>query len=260
MLEATIYLIAAVCAGLTALLLLPVVVAVKVRRTDHPSSSTAFRFDGALFGGLVGVSLHQSGDTRRLYPLWHRWTIGGGRILGKRRGGADSSKTTPAERASDAAVDAEIKPQDEPVQDEPGGGFSLTRLMNLVERLREMSRLVARPGLQLLRSLRHVASVRRLTLSGHLGLADPASTGSACALLLGVRGANFQRVRIDVAPDFVTPRAEGYLHLVVHLYLGYALACIVRFGLRVGLGWLVLRWRQIDITGFTRQLNRRIGH
>ncbi len=242
MLDVTIYLVCALSAGLAALLLLPVVVAVQARRTDHPGA-TAFRLDGALFGGLIGISLHQSDDTRRLYPLWHRWTIGRGHILGKQTAQAGRS-------SSDAAVDADTDQQDERAQDEAGRRYSISQLMTLVERVREMSRLLARPGLQLLRSLRHVASLRRLTLRGHLGLADPASTGSACALLLGVRALNAKRVKIDVAPDFVTPRAEGHAHLVIHLHLGYALACILRFGLRVGLGWLVLRARKIAIPGF----------
>ena len=251
MLDVTIYLLCALSAGVAALLLLPVVVAVQVRRTDHPGA-TAFRLDGALFGGLIGVSLHQSGDTRRLYPLWHRWTLGRGHVLGQRvPTGEIEPETAPAERTSgDTAVDAETDQQDEPAQEKTARRFSINQLMTLVERVRKMSRLLARPGLQLLRSLRHVANLRRLSLRGHLGLADPASTGSACALLLGVRGFNPQRVKIDVAPDFVTPRAEGHAHLVVHVHLGYALACILRFGLRVGLGWLVLRLRRIAILGF----------
>lgn len=251
MLDVTIYLACALSVGLAALLLLPVVVAVRVRRTDHPGA-TVFRLDGALFGGLIGVSLHQSGDTRRLYPLWHRWTIGRGHILGKHvQEEGIEPETTPAGRAgSDEVVGAETDPQDEPAQDGAGRGFSISQLMTLVERVREMSRLLARPGSQLLRSLWHAARVRRLTLRGHLGLADPASTGSACALLLGVRAFDPQRVKIDIAPDFVTPRAEGHAHLVVHLHVGYALACIVRFGLRVGLGWLVLRLRKIAMPGF----------
>jgi hypothetical protein len=240
MLDVTIYLLCALSAGVAALLLLPAVVAVQVRRTDHPGA-TAFRLDGALFGGLIGVSLHQSGDTRRLYPLWHRWTLGRGHVLGQRvREEAEiEPKTAPAGRASGDTV-----------QEKAARRFSINQLMTLVERVREMSRLLARPGLQLLQSLRHVASLRRLSLRGHLGLADPASTGSACALLLGVRAFNPRRVKIDVAPDFVTPRAEGHAHLVVHVHLGYALACILRFGLRVGLGWLVLRLRRITIPGF----------
>ncbi len=251
MLDVTIYLVCALSAGLAALLLLPMVVAVQARRTDHPGAM-AFRLDGALFGGLIGVSLHQSGGTRRLYPLWHRWTIGRGHVLGERvrEGGTEPETAQAGRSSSDAAVDADTDQQDEPALDEAGRRYSISQLRTLVERGREMSRLLARPGLQLLRSLRHVASLRRLTLRGHLGLADPAATGSACALLLGVRAFNAKRVKIDIAPDFVTPRAEGHAHLVVHLHLGYALACIVRFGLRVGLGWLVLRVRKIAIPGF----------
>lgn len=237
MLEVATYLTLALAALLMGgLLLLPIVVGVHVRRTDHPGA-TAFRLDGSLFAGLIGVSVHQSGATRRLYPLWHRWTIGPGRVLGKRVA------------MKDRAI--EVDPGKE---NQSAGGQSTTSIRSLIvlaHRVREMSRLLVRPGLQLLGSLRYVARLRRLSLRGHLGLLDPATTGSTCAVLHGVRAFDSQRVSIDLTPDFVTPRVEGHLHLIVHLYLGYALACIVRFGLRVGLGWLALRLRTFMSSHFS---------
>ena len=251
--DLTLYLLSALVVALAALLLLPVVVAVRVKRTDHPGS-IAVRLDGSVFAGLIGVSLHQSDGIRRLYPLWRRWTLGRGHILGGSVEAEVDAGTEPPrdDRTGKYPKDAGDEVEEES-QESSGIGTSIHRLISLVERVRQMSRLLARPSLQLLRSLRHAASVRRLTLKGHLGLADPAATGSACALLLGLRGLDPKRVKIDLAPDFVTQRADGHVQLIVHLYVGYALACIVRFGLRVGLGWLALRVRTIAGSRFQRQ-------
>ena len=251
--DLTLYLLSALVVALAALLLLPVVVAVRVKRTDNPGS-IAVRLDGSVFAGLIGVSLHQSDGIRRLYPLWRRWTLGRGRILGSPvEAEVDTGAEPPGDRNGKSQKDADEEVKDKSIQESSDVVTSIQRLITLLERVRHMSRLLARPSLQLLRSLRHAASLKRLTLNGHIGLADPAATGSACALLLGVRGLNPRRVKIDLAPDFVTQRADGHVQLILHLYVGYALACIVRFGLRVGLGWLALRIRTIAGTRFQRQ-------
>ena len=234
MLEALIYLASGLGAILLALLCLPVVLAASVSRTGGPDALT-IRLDGTVFAGLVGVRVRQTGATRRLYPLLRRWAIGGGRAFGPQGAAAVSP-------AADAAAEVEV--EDEPplatsVRDTVGRAQSLAR------RVGEISRLLIRPGLQLLSSLRRAVSLRRLSVRGSLGLDDPATTGSACAWLHGIRTFQPRRVSIDVTPDFVHPRVEGSADVVVHLHLGYALACVVRFGVRVGLGWLVMRLRAV---------------
>ena len=244
MLEAAIYLASGLGATLLALLLLPVVVALRVDRTDHPVAAIGFRLDGRLFAGLIGVSVRHSGEGRRLYPVWHRWTIGRGRVLGERADTAETAAAaqTPEEAVPAQTVTAAAVPEK---KDRPHSGTLVADLVTMAQRIRQMFHLLARPGMQLLGSLHHVARLRSLSLTGNLGLGDPATTGSICALLLGIRAFNSNRVRVDIAPDFVTSRMDGHFHLVVHLYLGCAIACIARFGLRVGLGWLALRLRTL---------------
>ena len=262
MLEAVTYLASCLGALLLALLFLPVVVAVSVSRTDHPSA-LAIRLDGTVLAGLVGISVRQTGATRRLYPLVRRWTIGGGRAVGKPS--ADDGEVAAAERAVGPEVSS---PPDAAFEAEEGAAgaiaassirSSIDQALSLVRRVREMSGLLARPGLQLLVSLRRAARLRRLSVRGYLGLGDPAATGSACALLHGVRPVKPRRVSIDITPDFVTPRVEGQADVVVHLYLGQALACVLRFGVRVGLGWLVLRLRKMPVLARAAALARATG-
>ena len=239
MLEAAIYLASGLGATLLALLLLPVVVALHVDLTNHPGAAIGFRLDGSLFAGLIGVSVRHSGEGRRLYPVWHRWTIGRGRLLGER---ADKAETAAAGQTPEEAVPAAVVPEK---KERAHSGTFMASLVTMAQRIRQMFHLLARPGMQLLGSLHHVARLRSLSLTGNLGLADPATTGSICALLLGIRAFDSNRIRVDIAPDFVTSRMDGHFHLVVHLYLGCAIACIARFGLRVGLGWLALRLRTL---------------
>ena len=247
MLEALTYLASGLGVILLALLCLPIVLAASVSRTDDPDAVT-IRLDGTVFAGLVGVRVRQTGATRRLYPLLRRWAIGGGRALGQ--SAVDEGDASDVEPRGAAAVSpgpdaaAKVEAEEErslatSVRDTIGRAQSLAR------RVGEMSRLLARPGLQLLSSLRRAARLRRLSVRGRLGLDDPATTGSACAWLHGIRTFQPRRVSIDVTPDFVHPRVEGSADVVVHLYLGYALACVVRFGVRVGLGWLVMRLRAV---------------
>jgi hypothetical protein len=81
-------------------------------------------------------------------------------------------------------------------------------------------------------------------------LGDPSLTGGAYGLLEGLGGALRTRgalgeksgsLQIEVTPEFRRKEATGRVDLTLHLYLGYLLAIVLRFAVRVAWRWTVLR-------------------
>ena len=97
-------------------------------------------------------------------------------------------------------------------------------------------RLFYPPGLYLLRHLKGIFALRRCHISGCFGLSDPARTGQLCGWLQALRAHTGRRLRIHLDPDFTQTGLRGRLDLVVHLHLGYLLAHLLLFALRIGLG------------------------
>ena len=195
---------------------LPVVIGLKLERLP---GAPDLRLDGALFGGVFGISLSFSfGGSRRLSLL----------LLGYRPISVDlRTKAKPAPPRSTPPPVPPPKPE--------------TPSSPLGERLSTMGRWFLKPGLQLLRSLPLVLTVKKLHARGSFGLSDPAQTGSSFGFLQALKTFYGRRLRIDLHPDFVRAGFRGTLEARLHLHLGLLLLLLLRTALQVAGRWLAMR-------------------
>lgn len=221
--------------GFGLLLLAPLVIAAKVER-PHPAGPFEVQVDGRLLGGLVGVRLRRGRPGWRVCPLL--LFLIPLPFLSLALGREKPSKTAPArseQRTRDRGEDERGKAD----EGRDGRGGIAPRLA----RLRRLSSLILPPGLQLLRALVGAIGLRRLRISGRLGMGDPSLTGGVYGLLEGLGGA-FGRsgaLQIQVTPEFRRQEMTGRVDLTLQLYLAYLLAVVLRFGFRVVWRWSVLR-------------------
>jgi hypothetical protein len=198
-----------------AFFLLPVVIGLKLERL---SDTPGLRLDGALFGGAFGISLALfTGVPRRLSLLF----------LGY--------------RLVSVALRTKAKPSTPRVMPSPAPPKPETPSSPLGERLSAMGRWFLKPGLQLLRSLPLVLTVKKLHASGSFGLGDPAQTGSAFGFLQALKTFYGRRLRLELQPDFVRAGFRGTLEVRLHLHLGLLLLLLLRTALQVAGRWLAMR-------------------
>ena len=103
-------------------------------------------------------------------------------------------------------------------------------------------RLLLRPSLGLLARLRHIIGLKKISIQGSLGFADPVQTGSICGYLQSIKFIKNKILQIKINPDFNRPGAYGQLNLIAHFHLGLLLLLLGRFGLQVGCRFLATRF------------------
>ena len=230
--------------GFGLLLLVPLVIAAEVER-PRDAGQIEVQVDGRMLGGLVGVRLQAGAHGWRMYPLL--LFLVPVPFLSMALSREKPTKTGP--------VRGEQRPREESGEKEDednggkadagGGRGTAQRAAGLLR----FPSLILVPGLQLLRALAGALGLVRLRISGRLGLGDPSLTGGAYGLLEGLGGALRTRgalgesgsLQIEVTPEFRRKEATGRVDLTLHLYLGYLLAIVLRFAVRVAWRWTVLR-------------------
>ena len=93
------------------------------------------------------------------------------------------------------------------------------------------------PALRLLRRLPRSINLRRLLVSGRVGLGDPAKTGYLYGVLQGLEGMLPQRRKqfhIRLEPDFHEQVCCGRLEICLNLSPFRLAASVLRFGLEMG--------------------------
>ena len=230
--------------GFGLLLLVPLVIAAEVKR-PRDAGQIEVQVDGRMLGGLVGVRLQAGAHGWRMYPLLlflvpvpflsmalaRNKPTKTGPVRGEQRPRKDSGEKENEDNGGKA--------------DEGGGRGTAQRAAGLLR----FPSLILPPGLQLLRALAGALGLVRLRISGRLGLGDPSLTGGAYGLREGLGGALRTRgalgesgsLQIEVTPEFRRKEATGRVDLTLHLYLGYLLAIVLRFAVRVAWRWTVLR-------------------
>jgi len=216
---------AVLLALLLGLLLLPVVLHLRVERAD-PAGPLGVELGCALFAGLAGLQV-ESRQTRWHYHPWllgRRVTLwGAGRRARPGRAQPVASPAPPPTGAAPGqAPGATSGPGPEPV----------------LQRLSGMAHLAGRPAWRLARGVAGAFRLRRVCVRGSFGFADPARTGSVFGYLQALRAVVPRRLRLDLRPDFERPGVRGEATLLLHLYLGYLLFVVLRYGLQVGWRWL----------------------
>lgn len=212
-----------VAAGPIAVLLVPVVIRVLVSRQTN-ETPVEVRLDVGLVGGLAGVRV--SG------PL-DGWTLG--LLLGGLSPPHPRLAVGGTSAARPSAEPEKTKPPREP--DEPAVGTAAR-----LRRLRWAASLIVKPGLHLVCSLRSTVSITRVSVRGRLGGPDPARTGQIWGWLQALSPAEWDRLRLDLTPDFAGPRTSGHLDVRARFHLGLLLLLLVRFALQIGWRWGVDRW------------------
>ncbi|NKB68816.1 MAG: hypothetical protein GKR89_17255 [Candidatus Latescibacteria bacterium] len=105
----------------------------------------------------------------------------------------------------------------------------------------ELGRQLAAPTLYFLRYSKGALTLHRLYLTGWFGLSNPARTGHFHGWLQALQSLTGKRLRIRLNPDFTQTGLQGRLYLIIHLHLGYLLAHLLLFTLRVGFGRIAQR-------------------
>ena len=229
--------------GFGLLLLVPLVLAAEVER-PRDAGQIEVQVDGRMLGGLVGVRLQAGAHGWRMYPLL--LFLVPVPFLSMALARNKSTKTGPVRGEQRPREESgEKENEDNGKADEGGGRGTAQRAAGLLR----FPSLILPPGLQLLRALVGALGLVRLRISGRLGLGDPSLTGGAYGLLEGLDGALRTRgalgesgsLQIEVTPEFQRKEATGRVDLTLHLYLGYLLAIVLRFAVRVAWRRTVLR-------------------
>jgi len=228
--------------GFGLLLLVPLMIAAEVK--SPRAGQIEVQVDGRMLGGLVGVRLQAGAHGWRMYPLL--LFLVPVPFLSMALAREKPTKTGPVRGEQRQREESgEKENEDNGKADESGGRGTAQRAAGLLR----FPSLILLPGLQLLRALAGALGLVRLRISGRLGLGDPSLTGGAYGLLEGLGGALRTRgalgesgsLQIEVTPEFRRKEATGRVDLTLHLYLGYLLAIVLRFAVRVAWRWTVLR-------------------
>ena len=230
--------------GFGLLLLVPLVIAAEVER-PRDAGQIEVQVDGRMLGGLVGVRLQAGAHGWRMYPLL--LFLVPVPFLSMALAREKPTKTGPVRGGQRPREESgEKEDEDNGGKADAGGGRGTAQR---AAGLLRFPSLILAPGLQLLRALAGALGLVRLRISGRLGLGDPSLTGGAYGLLEGLGGALRTRgalgesgsLQIEVTPEFRRKEATGRVDLTLHLYLGYLLAIVLRFAVRVAWRWTVLR-------------------
>lgn len=158
------------------------------------------RIDGSLFMGLCGLSIGWRRQDWQLQAVLMRWLV-----------------PWPTLRWPSGRKPEEPQPQPQPRTSAPLShrrGYVFWR--SVAGRIRQFSR----PALRLLRSMLKCISLRKLHITGRLGLSDAAATGMLYGWLQALRAIPWRSVRVEVQPCFHGVGFHGTLELVLHLYAG----------------------------------------
>lgn len=166
-----------------------------------------------------------------------------------------SSPTPDADEGGELETDngTHDDPGDVPPAGSPGKESRVTEdttgLGALLARLQRQAR-VLRPLLQplwrLIRFCPSAFDLRRIRVTGRVGLDDPAATGQVQGALQGLQAVCPDRLRVDLVADFVEPGVRGEVEARAHLQVGRLLFYVLRFAVTAGLRWLRARvalWR-----------------
>ena len=216
------YLVYSLLGVFIAFFLLPIRIALQIRRQDY-EAPLEFDLRWAFFRGLAGIEIQRESPSWLIRPLLLGVSIARPRL-----------RLTPGPK----------KPKKEAVE-KPGGPEKPKKsTREVVNQVRGLADLLAAPGLGLVCRLPKSVSLHRLALKGSFGLANPAFTGSLCGYLHAINGWDSAPLTLSMRPEFTRSGLKGQISLALHLHHGYALfsllqfACVVayRYGTRFAAG------------------------
>ena len=208
-----------------ALFLLPVPLRMQIDR-PFPGSTVAMRAEASLLAGLVGVAV-TGPDNWRWGPTLGRRSLGGVSFplrARKRKAGVLKEPLSGQVPQGEAEIAAEPAPERKSPRKEPA-------------RSRHLRQVAMQPALRLLRRLPRSLHLRRLLVSGRVGLGDPAKTGYLYGVVQGLEGILPQRRKqfhIRLEPDFHEQVCCGRLEICLNLSPFRLAASFLRFGLEMG--------------------------
>ena len=231
--------IPAAMAGLVILFLaLPLVLVVRGGRCAD-DAPLGLECGVSLWLGLVGITCRRPAG-RKIWEVGPRlcgWTAG----IWYRFGTSHSHQEVPEEAAEARGAD-ETEPETPPESAEDKETPLLARVRQQASSLRPL----VGPAWGLVRSCPKALSIRRLQVTGSIGLQDPATTGWLQGLLHVLYDVMPGPIEVDVESDFVEAGVRGEVVVKLHLHLGKLLFFIVWFALIAGTRWLFTRlslWR-----------------
>ena len=201
------YLLYGLLGGFIAFFLLPIRVALRIRRRDF-GAPLEFDLRWAFFRGLAGIEIQRESPSWLVSPLLLGVPIAKPRL--RLTAGPKKPK-----QATDETPGAPEKPK------------RSTR--ELVNKVRSLADLLAEPGFGLARRLPKAVSLHRLAVSGSFGLANPSSTGSLCGYIHALNTWDFAPLTLSLRPEFTRSGLQGQVSLALHLHHGYAIFSLMQF-------------------------------
>ena len=208
-----------------ALFLLPVPLSMRIDR-PLPGGAVAMRAEASLLAGLVGVAITGPGDWR-WGPTLGRRSLGGISFpLKTRKKKAGASREPLSGQGPQGEEETAVEPAPDRKAPRKGRGRS--------GRMRQVA---MQPALRLLRRLPRSLHLRKLLVSGRVGLGDPAKTGYLYGVVQGLEGILPQRrkqLQIRLEPDFHGQVCWGRLEVCLNLSPFRLASSVLRFGLEMG--------------------------
>ena len=207
-----------------ALFLLPAPLRMQIDR-PFPGSTVAMRAEASLLAGLVGVAVTGPGDWR-WGPTLGRRSLGGISFPlrdRKRKAGVPREPLSGQGPQGETEIAVEPAPERKSPRKEPA-------------RSRHLRQVAMQPALRLLRRLPRSLHLRRLLVSGRVGLGDPAKTGYLYGVVQGLEGILPRRKQFHVRlePDFHEQVCCGRLEICLNLSPFRLAASVLWFGLEIG--------------------------
>ena len=225
------YLVYSFLGILIAFFLLPIRVALQIRRQDF-EAPLEFDLRWSFFRGLAGIEVQRESPSWFIRPLLFGISIARPRLQ------LSSRQTKPEKKAVEKPAGPE-KPK--------------KSAREVVNQMRGLADLLAAPGFGLVRRLPKSVSLHRLTVNGSFGLANPASTGSLCGYLHAINGWDCAPLTLSMRPEFTRSGLKGQISLALHLHHGYALVFLLQFA-----GVVAYRYLARFLVGNMRRIRRSV--
>ena len=207
------YLLYSLLAGFIAFFLLPIRVALRIRRRDF-GAPLEFGLRWAFFRGLAGIEIQRESPSWLVSPLLCGVSIAKPRLR-LTAGPKKPVVEKPAERG---------KPK--------------KNLREVVSHVRSLADLLAVPGFGLVRRLPRTISLHRLAVNGSFGFANPSSTGSLCGYIHAINTWDCDPITLSLRPEFTRSGLQGQVTLALHFHHGYALFSVMQFACNVAYRYL----------------------
>ena len=222
-----------VVAGIAGLIILPVVVRVRVNKTDSVAQ-LVLQAEVSVFAGVIGVTVTGPKEWKcnptmfsHIFPMY---------FLMRRRKTNPPTESKTTFKKTGLKSKTESNPAKKPE----------TSLRKKLSKLNALWSLTGKSLFQLISALPFGVDLRKLCVRANIGLGDPAKTGQLygviqCLGLEKFEHTTTKRLHICIEPDFREHIYCGRIEICIHLFLSYFLAVLVRCGLQVAGRWIIAR-------------------